>query len=486
MGGDRDGNPFVTPSTTYQVSMMSRWTAATLFKADIARLRAELSLGAVSSEFLAAYPCKSAEPYREVLRGLNDRLDSTIAWTEEALGGHPSRHTATPLKDTAQLLEPLLAIHKSLTEVGLGEIADGSLTDTIRRAQAFGLALLPLDVRQESTRHSEALDAITRYLGVGSYLSWDESSRRVWLQQELASKRPLIPRNVPLSSLGFSDTVQDTLGISSLVASLAPGSLGAYVISQCQQVSDILAVALLQQDAGAGSGALRVVPLFETLDDLERSARVVDELLSVDVYRKRINGHQEVMVGYSDSAKDAGRFAASWAQYRAQEAIAQVANKHNISVTFFHGKGGTVGRGGNPALFRAILAHPPGTINGRFRVTEQGEMITQNFGRVSIAERTLDLFTAGVLAERYEPRPDPGPAWRAAMERLASVSCDVYRGLVRGDPRFVPYFKTATPEQELGGLNVGSRPSKRNPTGGVESLRAIPWNFSWTQTRMNL
>ena len=178
--------------------------------------------------------------------------------------------------------------------------------------------------------------------------------------------------------------------------------------------------------------------------------------------------------------------AASWAQHNAQEAMVNVAARYGVQITFFHGKGGTVGRGGNPALFKAILAHPPNTINGRFRVTEQGEMITQNFGQASMAERTLDLFTAGVLTEKFVSRPVVKDEWRAMMERLSSVSCDAYRSVVRGEPRFVPYFRSATPEMELAGLNVGSRPSKRNPKGGVESLRAIPWVFAWTQTRLNL
>lgn len=163
-----------------------------------------------------------------------------------------------------------------------------------------------------------------------------------------------------------------------------------------------------------------------------------------------------------------------------------IAKKYNVELTFFHGKGGTVGRGGNPALYEAILAHPPGTINGRFRVTEQGEMITQNLGEESVAERTLDLFTAGVLAEGFTHRPEVKPEWSAAMERMSTVSCDAYRAVVRGESRFVPYFRAATPELELSGLNVGSRPAKRNPKGGVESLRAIPWVFAWTQTRLNL
>ena len=305
------------------------------------------------------------------------------------------------------------------------------------------------------------------------------------MQHELASKRPLLPRGVDYEGLGFSSTVIDTLKTFDLIAAVHDESLSAYVISQCQQASDVLAVLLLQQESGV-QRPLRVVPLFETLDDLQRAADTVDALFSMSLYRGRIHNKQEIMVGYSDSAKDAGRLAASWQQYQSQIAMMDVAEKYQVELTFFHGKGGTVGRGGNPALFQAILAHPPNTIHGRFRVTEQGEMITQNFGQIPVAERTMDLFTAGVLAERFIPRPSVKPEWEDMMTRLSTISCDVYRHVVREEPRFVPYFRTATPEMELSGLNVGSRPAKRNPKGGVDSLRAIPWNFAWTQTRLNL
>lgn len=501
MGGDRDGNPNVTPAVTFEVSMMSRLSAAKLFLKDISALKEELSIKSGAAE-LAAATKGAPEPYRVVLAQLEERLQATIDWLEGKLevgdrAGNSGKTAAAsssssspqpqPLRITSELMSPLLMLHKSLTLTGHGEIADGPLVDTIRRLAAFGLSLMPLDIRQESTRHTEALTAVTKYLGMKTtYGEWDEATRRKWLEAEIASNRPLLPRGIDIATIqGFTPSVVDTLKTFELAASLGPGSLGAYVISQCQQASDVLAVVLLQKDAGV-MPALRVAPLFETLDDLERAADTVEALFSMPVYKKHIMGKQEIMVGYSDSAKDAGRLAASWAQYIAQEDMIEVASKHGIETTFFHGKGGTVGRGGNPALFRAILAHPPNTINGRFRVTEQGEMITQNFGQLSVAERTLDLFTAGVLAERFEKRPTPKKEWRDMMQRLGDVSCKAYRKVVRETPQFVPYFRAATPELELGGLNVGSRPAKRNPKGGVESLRAIPWVFAWTQTRLNL
>ena len=490
MGGDRDGNPNVTPAITFEVSMLSRLTAAKLFKKDLSALKEELSICSASAELTAATD-GAKEPYRVVLAGLETKLQVTIDWLEAKLAGTAgggSNSAAPPgaIHATSDLMHPLLMLHESLSSTGHKEIADGPLVDTIRRLAAFGLSLMPLDIRQESTRHTEALSAVTKYLGSGSYGEWDEARRRKWLEAEISSNRPLLPRGVDIATLdGFSPTVVDTLKTFELAASLGPGSLGAYVISQCQQASDVLAVVLLQRDAGVNP-AMRVVPLFETLDDLERAADTVEALFSMPVYKKHIQGKHEIMVGYSDSAKDAGRLAASWAQYNAQEAMIEVSNRHGVETTFFHGKGGTVGRGGNPALYRAILAHPPNTINGRFRVTEQGEMITQNFGQLGVAERTFDLFTAGVLAERFEKRPSPKKEWRDAMTRLGDVSCKAYRKIVRETPQFVPYFRAATPELELAALNIGSRPAKRNPKGGVESLRAIPWVFAWTQTRLNL
>ncbi len=491
MGGDRDGNPNVTPAITKKVSMTSRGAAARLFKKDVTALRMALSITSASDELRTAAG-GAKEAYRAVLANLEQKLDDTISWTESELrkaegidSGNGALPAHKPILASEELMEPLLMMHRSLCETGHKGIADGDLTNTIRRLAAFGMAMTPLDLRQESTRHSEAVNAITEHLGLGSYLEWDESTRREWLCKELASKRPLLPKNSDFTKMGFSDTVKDTLGTFSLAAELAPGSLGAYVISQCQQASDVLAVALLQMDAGVKE-PLRVVPLFETLDDLERSAATVEALFSMPVYRDWINNKQEIMVGYSDSAKDAGRLAASWAQYNCQVDMSKIAEDYGVEVTFFHGKGGTVGRGGNPALFKAIMAHPPNTINGRFRVTEQGEMITQNFGQKEIAERTLDLFTAGVLTEKFSERPEPKEEWVKAMERLSEVSCKAYRAVVREEPQFVPYFRSSTPELELSGLNVGSRPAKRNPKGGVESLRAIPWVFAWTQTRLNL
>jgi len=388
-----------------------------------------------------------------------------------------------------ELMEELVTVHQSLCDTGNANSANGRLADVIRKVSAFGLTLCPLDVRQESDRHSEALDCITKYLGVGSYLEWDEEERVNWITEQLQSKRPLLRAgtwNEAGNTQSFTATAIDTLETFEMISEQHEASLGAYVISQCTSASDILAVLLLQQDAGVEK-TLRVVPLFETLDDLKGAASTMEQLFSIPAYIDSLEERkQEVMIGYSDSAKDAGRLAASWAQYETQVALSQVAKKHNVDQVYFHGKGGTVGRGGNPNTFEGIVSHAPGTINGQFRVTEQGEMINQNFGYKDRAERTLDLFTAAVLAEQHTDRPLPTKEWKDMMDKLSEISCDAYRKIVRGDERFVPYFRSATPELELSNLNIGSRPAKRKASGGVESLRAIPWIFAWTQTRSNL
>eukprot|EP00547_Thalassionema_nitzschioides_P006430 CAMPEP_0194200640 /NCGR_PEP_ID=MMETSP0156-20130528/1153_1 /TAXON_ID=33649 /ORGANISM="Thalassionema nitzschioides, Strain L26-B" /LENGTH=914 /DNA_ID=CAMNT_0038925657 /DNA_START=280 /DNA_END=3024 /DNA_ORIENTATION=+ len=493
MGGDRDGNPNVTPDVTREVCLRNRIRAATLLKKDLGEIAGRLSTTFCSDELREKVGENARAPYRAYISSMIEKLALTIEWAEQELndiqGNHQPLEKSIDVEDIyltkKQLLDEVLLMYHSLNDTGNKLTAEGKVLDLIRNLNAFGLTLCPLDVRQESTRHTEALDAITKYLGLGSYAEWDEATKLSWLQAELSSKRPLVRVSDWKNNDVFSDTVKDTLDTFQMISEQHSDSLNAYVISQATTASDVLAVLLLQIDAGVES-PLRVVPLFETLDDLNGAAETMKTLFTLPVYRARIGGEQEVMIGYSDSAKDAGRLAASWAQYETQEALASVAKEHDVDLVFFHGKGGTVGRGGNPATFKAILAHAPNTINGRFRVTEQGEMIYQNFGHVDRAQRTLDIYTAAICAEKHTERPSPTAEWRKLMNKLSDISCSAYRQIVREDERFVPYFRSATPELELSALNIGSRPAKRNASGGVESLRAIPWIFAWTQTRLNL
>ncbi|WP_259756657.1 phosphoenolpyruvate carboxylase [Pseudomonas sp. GCEP-101] len=476
MGGDRDGNPNVTAAITREVLLLARWMAADLYLRDVDSLAAELSMQQASDE-LRAEVGDLAEPYRALLKQLRERLRATRAWAERAIHSGEEQG-AEVLQDNRELLEPLQLCYRSLQACGMGVIADGDLLDTLRRAATFGLFLARLDVRQDSTRHARAMSEITEYLGLGNYGEWDESVRQEFLLEELASRRPLLPANYQASP-----ETAEVLATCRVVAQAPAASLGSYVISMAGQPSDVLAVQLLLKECGL-QRPMRVVPLFETLDDLDNAGPCIDRLLSLDSYRTRLAGPQEVMIGYSDSAKDAGTLAAAWAQYRAQEALVDICRQHGVELLLFHGRGGTVGRGGGPA-HAAILSQPPGSVAGRFRTTEQGEMIRFKFGLPDIAEQNLNLYLAAVLEATLQPPPVPEPAWREEMDRLAADGVLAYRAVVRDNPQFVDYFREATPEQELGRLPLGSRPAKRRE-GGVESLRAIPWIFAWTQTRLML
>ena len=476
MGGDRDGNPNVTATVTREVLLLARWMAADLFLRDIDQLATELSMQQGNAALLAVVG-DCTEPYRELLKLLRERLRVTRRWAEQALQGDVQA-PAEVLQDNQELLQSLQLCYQSLHECGMGVIADGTLLDCLRRVSTFGLFLLRMDIRQDSARHTAAMDEITEYLQLGSYKQWDEPARSAFLLRELESRRPLLP----VHFMGSAETME-VLATCRVVAQAPEASLGSYVISMAGAPSDVLLVQLLLKEAGL-QRPIRVVPLFETLADLENAGPAIDRLLGLPGYRQRLQGPQEVMIGYSDSAKDAGTTAAAWAQYRAQEALVAVCRQHEVELLLFHGRGGTVGRGGGPA-HAAILSQPPGSVAGRFRTTEQGEMIRFKFGLPGIAEQNLSLYLAAVLEATLLPPPAPLPTWREAMGRLAADGVAAYRAVVREHSQFVDYFRQATPEQELALLPLGSRPAKRRE-GGVESLRAIPWIFAWTQMRLML
>ncbi len=477
MGGDRDGNPNVTSRVTREVLLLGRWMAADLYLRDLEKLKAELSMWKANSA-LKAEVGDAAEPYRELLRRLLARMEATRDWAKACLDGRPFDEGPV-IESRDQLFAPLLTCYRSLCDVGLDTIANGALLDTLRRVAVFGVTLTKLDLRQEAGRHAQVMEELTDGLGLGHYRDWSEEQRQTFLLEELASRRPLIPRRWECSS--ESREVIDTFRV---IASEQAEALGTYIISMAGQPSDVLAVALLMKEVG-GEVKLPIAPLFETLDDLNHAADVIDRLLSLPGYRALAADRQEVMIGYSDSAKDAGQLAAAWAQYRAQETLVQVCRRHGVDLTLFHGRGGTVGRGGGPA-HAAILSQPPGSVNGSLRVTEQGEMIRFKFGQPEIALRSMEIYACAVLEATLLPPPDPQPRWREEMDRLAEVAHRGYVGVVREDPDFVPYFRAVTPEGSLGRLPLGSRPTKRRQDGGVETLRAIPWIFAWTQIRLML
>ncbi|KAF6176058.1 hypothetical protein GIB67_000152 [Kingdonia uniflora] len=518
MGGDRDGNPRVTPEVTRDVCLLARMMAANLCYSQIEDLMFELSMWRCSDElrvradvlhrsskkdakhyieaggvyfrslysvilFLAAEFWKQVppnEPYRVILSDVRDKLYSTRERSRHLLANGisdiPEEATYTNLE---QFLEPLELCYRSLCSCGDRPIADGSLLDFLRQVCTFGLSLVRLDIRQESDRHTDVIDAITKHLNIGSYREWSEERRQEWLLSELRGKRPLFGPDLPKT-----EEIADVLNTFHVISELPSDNFGAYIISMATAPSDVLAVELLQRECRV-KNPLRVVPLFEKLADLEAAPAAVARLFSIDWYRDRINGKQEVMIGYSDSGKDAGRFSAAWQLYKAQEELIKVAKQYGVKLTMFHGRGGTVGRGGGPTHL-AILSQPPDTIHGSLRVTVQGEVIEQSFGEEHLCFRTLQRFTAATLEHGMNPPVSPKPEWRALMDEMAVVATEKYRSIVFQEPRFVEYFRSATPELEYGRMNIGSRPSKRKPSGGIESLRAIPWIFAWTQTRFHL
>jgi len=513
MGGDRDGNPFVTATCTRDVVYLARITAVNLYFTAIQTLIFHLSMWRCTPEFkqhamqilegqddVAVYDVRKRrnyqdfwrsipveEPYRVILAEVRDKLYNTREALQNVIAGKAEAldpTDATIYCESSEFLKPLMACYESLHECGDGTVADGYLLDLIRQVNCFGLCLVKLDVRQEAERHSDAMDAITQHVGLGSFNSWDEEKKCAFLVAELEGKRPLVPNTLECSA--DVREVIDTMQMIGHLQRVCPGSLGTYVISMATTASDVLTVVLLQRECGGNAAnLLRVAPLFERLDDLRDGPMQLGRLFSFPWYHKHIAGFQEVMIGYSDSGKDAGRMAAAWALYEGQENATHVGDKFGVKLTLFHGRGGTVGRGGGPSHL-AIMSQPPATINGRLRVTVQGEVIEQNFGEHENCFHTLDLYTAATLEHSLKPPDGPDPEWRKVMLEVSDVSCATYRKVVFDTPEFIRYFAQATPAAELGSLNIGSRPAKRKANPSVTALRAIPWIFAWTQSRFHL
>lgn len=516
-GGDRDGNSFVTHKVTQTVINAGRARFAKIMVEDIRRLSQELTMRSADQEFCAKYGVEY-EPYRQVLRLLRNRLKTTLDFFESLITPEDQvvhltqqqaleRQTRMELYDLDRdsngiditnsrsrtfekatqnlimrdedLLEPLEDIYKSLQQRGQQVIADGSLLDCIYRIRTFGVTLFRLDVRQESSRHKRAIAELIDYLGYGDYLAWSEEEKLQFLERELASTRPLLPSNwIP------SEETAEVLATAKLVAQQPRGVINCYIISMATSASDVLEVKLLLK-LYDDSNNIGIVPLFETLNDLDNAPRVMRQLFTNSHYFNLIQGKQMVMVGYSDSAKDAGFFAAGWSQYTAQENLVALAKEFGVKLTLFHGRGGTIGRGGSPA-HAALLSQPPHSLKAGLRVTEQGEMIRFKYGLPAIAILSLDLYASAICEANLLPPAEPKQEWRNTMQELATLSCQEYRKVVFKTPDFIPYFRQATPEIELSNLNLGSRAAKRNINGGVESLRAIPWIFAWTQNRLTL
>lgn len=505
IGGDRDGNPNVTVAVTEATLREHQATALRLLRRSIERLRGHLSvsarhgvtpaLDARLTALRADHPATAAhledrypeQPHRQFLALIHARLGTTAAATAS-----PWRADRVVAPDTYagadELVADLEVLGASLRAAGADAIADGQLADLRVQAEVFGFHLATLDLRQHATPFRRTLATLfARYGDADDYVGLPEADKQTLLSRELAQDRPLAP-----AVLDLGPEADETVGLFRLVRRaherLGPDAIDTVIISMTQQVSDVLGVLVLARDAGAADG-LDIAPLFETVDDLERAPEVLDALLRHPAYRAHVRtrgDHQQVMIGYSDSNKDSGYLAATWQLQRAQRDLAAVADAHGVVLTLFHGRGGSIGRGGGPAN-AAIRAQPPESVRGRLKLTEQGEIIAARYRDPQLAHRHLEQILAAVLLTAAPDRtPNITPRADTVLDELAASSRQAYHALVRDTPELTAYLNEATPIAAIGQLNIASRPARRAMAKGIEDLRAIPWVFAWTQCRVNL
>ena len=478
MGGDRDGNPNVTAEVTRKVILLSRWEAAKLYEKALTKIISSYSMEKCSKKILKKVG-KSFEPYRVFLRPLRDKMRVTHRLIEQHLVNNKPLDQKKLLSSREEILKPLRVVRESLEQNQNENIASGELLDLMRRAKCFGINLARLDVRQESSRHSQLIREFIKRRFNKDYLKFSENEKIQFLRKQIISKKNQIKK------FQFKNKEnKEVWSTFKILANEPIECLGAYVISMTTSASDILSVSFLQKEANI-KNKLRVVPLFETLDDLINSKEIMEKLFSQSWYRKMINNDQEVMIGYSDSSKDAGKICASWHQYKAQEEIIKLGKKFNVNITFFHGRGGSPGRGGGP-IQSTLRSQPPNSVNGKIRITDQGEVIQQKYGYEPLAKYNLCSYIGAVAEATLNPPPEPKKNWRSLIEKMAEISKNSYRKNINQSSDFIKYFKTVTPHKALGKLSIGSRPSKRKNVDNIKSLRAIPWVFAWTQIRLML
>ena len=478
MGGDRDGNPNVTADVTREVILLSRWEAAKLYEKALTKIIRSYSMEKCSKKIKNKVG-KSYEPYRVFLRPLRDKMRKTHRLIEQYLVNKKPLDQKKLLSSREEILKPLRIVRESLEQNQNENIASGELLDLMRRAKCFGINLARLDIRQESSRHSQLISEFVKRKYNKNYLEFSEKEKINFLKFQLNSKKNKI------NNFQFKNKENKEIWSTFKLLSKEPSEcLGAYVISMTTSASDILSVSFLQKETNIKS-KLRVVPLFETLEDLINAKEIMESLFSQTWYRKLIKNKQEVMIGYSDSSKDAGKICASWHQYKAQEEIIKLGKKFKISISFFHGRGGSAGRGGGP-IQATLRSQPPNSVNGKIRITDQGEVIQQKYGYEPLAKYNLCSYIGAVTEATLNPPPIPKKNWRSLIEKMSEISKSSYRKHINQSSEFIKYFKTVTPHKALGKLLIGSRPSKRKNVDNIKSLRAIPWVFAWTQIRLML
>jgi phosphoenolpyruvate carboxylase len=512
IGGDRDGNPFVTAEVLADTFQQQAGLVLGHHLRELWRLAEELSM---SSRLVTAGPAvmeltKTAqdsspyrldEPYRQALRGMHARLAATANVLIGRVPGNPPIGERPRYESPSELLADLDVIEAALQQHGAHAVANGRLTALRGAVETFGFHLATVDLRQNSAIHEQVVDEMLRIGGVcADYLGLPEAHRVEVLSAELGSARPLLGVGSAISQLADSELTILRQAADTL-RTFGPNAIENYIISKCESVSDVLEVAVLFREVGLLRAAatsvaptelaIGIVPLFETIADLQRASDVVDALWSHPRYNEWLDHRdrlQEVMLGYSDSNKDGGYMSSNWALYRCQEELVEVAQRHAVKLRLFHGRGGTVGRGGGSS-YHAIIAQPAGSVQVGLRMTEQGEMISAKFADPERARQNLEALVAasiestvlrGWRTDHVEPR------FEAIAAELSSASQDAYRHLVYETPGFVEWFRAITPVVELSTMNIGSRPASRTNSGRIEDLRAIPWVFSWSQCRLML
>ena len=505
IGGDRDGNPFVTADALRQTARLHSCCALRFYLDELHQLGGELSLSTrvvgVSQELDALAkrspdpsPHFAEEPYRCAISGIYARVAATLRQLDDAaaprapVGDAPAYRSAHELKEDLDVIDRSLAANRSRI------LARGRLRLLRRAVECFGFHLAGIDLRQNSAVHERTIAELFEAASPGTgYLNLAEGERIALLVRELETARPLVS-----PFLSFSEETRSELAIFRTAAELrgafGPQIIHTAIISMAQSVSDLLEVAVLLKEAGLagadGRSGIDIVPLFETIGDLRSCARVMDEAFALPAYRRLVASRadaQEVMLGYSDSNKDGGFLTSGWELYKAEIELIEVFRRHGVRLRLFHGRGGSVGRGGGPS-YEAILAQPGGAVCGQIRITEQGETISSKYSNPEVGRRNLEILVAATLeASLLEPaRIAPREEHLAAMESLSAAAFAAYRSLVYETPGFEDYFWASTVITEIATLNIGSRPASRSKTRRIQDLRAIPWVFSWSQCRLML
>ncbi len=503
IGGDRDGNPYVTAGTLLEALCLHSELALRHYRDEADALRSELglstrlvrvspALAALSARSPDASPQREDEPYRRALVGISARLAATAT----ALEGGEAPAGAAPYAEPGELRAELEVLHASLAENGSALLARGRLRALRRAVDVFGFHLASLDLRQNSDVHERALAELLEMARPGTnYLALGEAQKVALLAAELATPQPLASPHVSYSAETTAE-LEAVRAAREAQRRYGQAAVASYIVSKTAGASDLLEAAVLAKEGGLlrpreRALDLDLVPLFETIADLRGCGPVMERLLALEPYRALLaarGGVQEVMLGYSDSNKDGGYLTSGWELYKAQVALIGACRRHGVRLRLFHGRGGTVGRGGGPS-YEAILAQPGGAVDGQIRLTEQGEVIASKYANPEIGRHNLEVLAAATLEASLFREHDPGyhrADFVEAMEALSASAFAAYRALVYETPGFERYFWESTVIGEIAHLHIGSRPASRKPTTRIEDLRAIPWVFSWAQCRLML